>query len=224
MSGASSSAACGEAQADGVLAVARLHQRVADQAPDRLGGVRHALAEHAPDLEQLAPWQPGVDEALDHARGLDVLVGEDALAAPRVGAPDGLHELAQEGRRQARLARHVAERVAARAAERELDGQRRQALLGVRALDLLVVGARRASRQALASSSVRAIAHRSIQARIWSYTAGWLSRSKWVSAADVVAVLDGEADLAPAARARGAGDAHEQVAEDRAQRVARAAG
>jgi hypothetical protein len=79
-----------EAQGDGVLAVARLQQRVADDVPDRLGGVRHALAQHARDLVRLAPRQPGVDEALDHARGLDVLVAEDAPAAPGVGAPDGL--------------------------------------------------------------------------------------------------------------------------------------
>ena len=175
----------GEAQADGVLAVAGLKQRVADHPPDRVGRARHALAEDAPDLQQLAPWQPGVDEALDHARGLDVLVGEDALAAPRVGPADGLHELAQEGRRQARLARDVGERVAARAAERELDGERRQAVLGRRALDLLVVGARlaQARQQPLAiAGRVRArCGHRSIQARIWSYTAGWLSRSKWVT-------------------------------------------
>ena len=97
-----------------------------------------------PTSEQLAPWQPGVDEALDHAGGLDVLVGEDALAAPGVGPADGLHELAQERGRQARLARHLGERMAARAAERELDGERRQALLGRRALDLLIVDARRA--------------------------------------------------------------------------------
>ena len=41
-------------------------------------------------------------------------------------------------------ARDVAERVAPGAAERELDGQRRQALLGVGSLDLLAVGARAA--------------------------------------------------------------------------------
>jgi hypothetical protein len=140
----------GEAQADGVLAVARLHQRVAHEAPDRLGGVRHALAEHARDLEQLAPRQPGVHEAFDHARGLDVLVGEDALAAPRVGAPDGLHELTQEGRPVPPSASST--------------GQRRQPLLGVRALDLLVVGARAAQ----ACEQQLAVAHRSIQAWIWS--------------------------------------------------------
>jgi hypothetical protein len=167
----------GEAQADGVLAVARLQQRVADEVPDRLRGVGHALTDDAADLQQLAPRQPGVDEALDHTRGLDVLVGEDALAAPGVRPADRLHELAQERGRQARLARHVAERMAARAAERELDGQRRQPLLGRRALDLLLVGARlaQAREQALAilgrCARVRR-GHRWIQARIWSYTAG----------------------------------------------------
>ena len=117
------------------------------------------------DLQQLAPRQSGVDEALDHAGGLDVLVGEDALAAPGVGPADRLHELAQERRRQARLARHVGERMAARAAERELDGQRRQALLGRRALDLLIVDARLAqARQqplAIAGRRVPAVIARS---------------------------------------------------------------
>ena len=77
-----------------------------------------------------------------------------------------------------------------------------------------------ASRRRASSRSRSRVRHRSIQARIWSYTAGWLSRSKCVSAAHVVAVLDREAEPAPPARARGAGDADEQVAEDRAQRRA----
>src|SRR3954466_4424628 len=41
-------------------------------------------------------------------------------------------------------------------------------------------------------------------------------------AAEAPAVLDGEADLAPATLARGAGHAYEQVSEDGAERVARA--
>ena len=42
-------------------------------------------------------------------------------------------------------------------------------------------------------------------------------------AADLVAVLDGEPDLPAPAGPRGARDAHQQVAQDRAQRVAGAA-
>jgi hypothetical protein len=83
--------------------------------------------------------------------------------------------------------RNIADRPASRAtwlsewrprtAERELDGQARQALLGGGALDLVRVGAGFAQ----ASEQPLTVAHRSIQARIWSYTAGWLSRSKCVS-------------------------------------------
>jgi hypothetical protein len=73
--------------AEGGVGVARLDQRVADEAAQALGHLRRRVPDDASGLDDPLAGQAGVLERPRDARELDVLVGERTLAAAGVGRP-----------------------------------------------------------------------------------------------------------------------------------------